>query len=88
MITLEIEREHLARADRDIAQGEARVAAQIELVERLRSIGHGPGAAEALLATMRQTLQAWRDHRDEILRIIERLERADRKPGAKRPQNP
>lgn len=74
MLDLATEREHLAKADRDIAEGEERIRRQAELIERLREGGHSLSEAERLLATLTQTLQLWRDHRDEILRTIARLE--------------
>jgi hypothetical protein len=74
MIDLETEKENLAKANRDISEGEDRIARQTELVERLRRSGHSVAQAERLLDTLHQTLQSWRDHRDEILRTITRLE--------------
>ncbi len=84
-LTLEVERDHLAKADRDIAEGEARVGRQVELVERLREGGQGTSEAETLLETLAGTLQAWRDHRDEILRQIARLESGALDPGTGTP---
>ena len=78
MTGLAVEREHLVKADDDIAHGERRITGQMLLVERLREIGCETGGAEELLATPRQTLAAWRDHRDEILRRIAHLERPAR----------
>ena len=72
MTQLAEEREHLAQADRDIVAGERRVAAQMLLVERLRRDGHDTHAAE-LLANLQGTLEAWRAHREQILREIARL---------------
>ncbi|MEZ0169387.1 hypothetical protein [Microvirga sp. TS319] len=40
------EREHLARAERDIAEGERRVTRQMLLVEELRRDGHDTTEAE------------------------------------------
>ena len=74
MLDLATEREHLAKAERDIAEGEERISRQAQLIERLREGGHSLSEAQALLATLTQTLQTWRDHRDEILRTIARLE--------------
>lgn len=74
MADLATELKHLAKAESDIAAGERRVSAQALLVERLRDGGHETGEAEALLLTLRQTLAAWRGHRDEILRTVARLE--------------
>lgn len=77
MLDLATEREHLAQANRDIADGEMRIGRQVALVERLRANGHSPTDAEKLLATLRHTLQTWQDHRQEILRAIARLESAE-----------
>ena len=81
MLDLATEREHLAKADRDIAEGEARISHQVELIERLREQGHDLSNAKGLLSTLEQTLQAWRDHRDEIIRTIARLESGGMEPG-------
>ncbi|MBV9749245.1 MAG: hypothetical protein JO157_10555 [Acetobacteraceae bacterium] len=74
MTELARERESLVKADSDIADGERRITAQTLLVERLRRDGHGTGEAERLLQTLRQTLEAWKEHRDEIRVVIARLE--------------
>ena len=74
MLDIATERAHLAKAERDLVAGEARIARQAALVERLRPGGEGVEAAEALLETLRQSLLGWRAHRDEILRTIARLE--------------
>lgn len=75
MLDLATEREHLAKADLDLAEGEARISRQIELIDRLRKGGHSVSEAEGLLDTLQQTLQAWQGHREEIIRTIARLER-------------
>jgi flagellar motility protein MotE (MotC chaperone) len=77
MLDLATEREHLAKADRDIAEGEARISHQVELIERLREGGHSVSDAERLLTTLQQTLETWQNHREEILRTIARLERGE-----------
>ena len=40
----------------------------------LQDAGHDTRAAEQLLLNLRRTLEAWRDHREAILREISRLE--------------
>ena len=75
MPTLAIEKDHLAQAERDLAEGQARIARQSVLVEHMQNAGQDVTQAEALLDNFRQTLSAWQDHRDEILRTIARLER-------------
>ena len=71
MPDLDLEREHLGRAERDIAEGERRVTRQMLLIERLRQEGHDTAEAEKLLLTLRETLAEWQAHRDEILRNLE-----------------
>ena len=91
MIDLATEKETLAKADRDVAEGERRVAQQAELIEHMRSRGspHDVTAAEGLLRTLQETLQSWRDHRATIIRTIADME-AGRLPGgpASEPANP
>ena len=74
MLDLATEKEHLAKAESDIAEGERRITQQTELIERLRRDDHNVGEAETLLETLRQTLRTWQDHRDLILVTIARLE--------------
>jgi hypothetical protein len=74
MLHIDIERAHLARAERDIVEGQARIARQVELLDRLGPRSQDRKQGEALLQVFRQTLQAWQEHRDEILRTIARLE--------------
>ena len=74
MSDLATEKDHLAKAERDIVEGEERVERQAELVGRMRGAGQDVSLAEALLRTLCETLQQWKDHRDEILRAIARLE--------------
>ncbi len=73
MPDLEAEEKHLAKAERDIADGEERIARQTAIAGRLQAGGQDAKAAEALLRTLRETLAVWKDHRDEILRTIARL---------------
>lgn len=74
MIDLATDRQHLAKAERDIAEGEGRVARQADLVERLRRDGHDVARSEALLRTLRETLRAWEDRRQGTLRTIANME--------------
>ena len=67
-----VEREHLAKAERDIAEGERRITKQTLLIEKLREDGHDVAEAEKLLQTLQETLTEWEAHRDEILRELER----------------
>lgn len=66
------ERDHLAKADMDIAAGEKRVAEQIALIEWMTKKGQDTAEAEKLLRTLEQTLETWREHRQNILDAIAR----------------
>ncbi|WP_414473117.1 hypothetical protein [Microvirga sp. M2] len=68
------EREHLARAERDIAEGERRVTRQTLLVEELRRDGRDTGEAERHLLILQETLASWYSHRDLILQELARHE--------------
>lgn len=71
---LDRERHDLAKAERDIADGEDRVTRQMLLLDELRRDKHDTKDAEAILVTMQQTLRLFRDHRELILAEIDRLE--------------
>ena len=66
------ERNHLAKAERDIAEGEERITRQMLLIEKMRQDGHDATEAEKMLRTLRETLSAWQEHREEILRELAR----------------
>jgi len=76
-----LEREHLAKAERDIAEGESRVTRQMLLIERMRQDGHDTAEAEKLLLTLEDTLAAWQAHREEILRELDRHDALRSGPG-------
>lgn len=67
------ERGHLARADRDVADGERHVAEQEERVARLRECDEDATLAEDLLRTFQATLDQHRTHRASILDRLARL---------------
>ena len=67
-----LEREHLAKAERDIAEGERRVTRQMLLIEKMRQDGHNTAEAEKLLLALEDTLAEWQAHREEILRELDR----------------
>ena len=67
-----LERKHLAKAERDIVEGERRVTRQLVLIEKMRQEGHDTDEAEKLLLTLEDTLAEWHAHREEILRELER----------------
>jgi len=52
----------LALARRHVILGEVLVARQMAIVEQLRRQGHDSAPAERLLATLRQSLNAMREH--------------------------
>jgi hypothetical protein len=72
---LEFERATLVRADRDIAEGEARIARQFTLINQLRGDGHDTAKAEQMLLLLEQTLTTWIAHRELIRERIGYLER-------------
>lgn len=67
-----LEREHLAKAERDIAEGERRITRQMLLIERMHQEGHDTTEAERLLLSLRETLAEWQAHREKILQELER----------------
>lgn len=71
------EREDLAKADVDIAEGERRLAQQISLIQWMAKKGQDPEEATKLLWNYQTTLEAWREHRRLILQEIARLEGPD-----------
>ena len=58
---------HLRLADRHIAEGELRIAAQFTLVEKLRRAKRSTGPAEDMLELLRTTMVAWQYHRSLIV---------------------
>ncbi|PVE20656.1 hypothetical protein DC522_30990 [Microvirga sp. KLBC 81] len=67
-----LEWEHLAKAERDIAEGERRITRQMLLIEKMLQEGRDTAEAEKLLLILRETLAEWQAHREEILRDLER----------------
>ncbi len=63
--------EHLAIAERHIAQGLTLLAKQEALIADLERHHHDAKGANAVLATMRQTQSLHIDDRDRILRELE-----------------
>lgn len=64
------EDEHLALAQRHVAEGEQRVAQQMRLVDRLATDGRDTADAAKFLETLMQSLAVMRDHLQLILREI------------------
>ena len=80
MLDLATEKQTLIKAERDIAEGEARIVRQMDLIGNLRERGEDPARAEELLHTLQDTLDAWKQHRDEIVLTIARLESGNLRP--------
>jgi hypothetical protein len=59
-------REHLARADRHIAELRSRISHQLEIIERLRSYGISDEDREDLLAILGESLRILQRHRELI----------------------
>ena len=74
MPDLQQEREHLAEADRHIAEGRRRVADQVALIARLAQDGHDTTQARRLLLTLEASLEGRHEHRQIILCNIARLD--------------
>ncbi len=55
-------KDHLTQAQRHVREGEQRVADQRQRIAQLAADGHDTTDAEALLATLEQTLALMRDH--------------------------
>jgi hypothetical protein len=58
----------LAVADRDVTEGQERIARQAEVVCELEAQGHDTTDAQNLLLVMQQSLDAVNTHRQQILR--------------------
>jgi len=72
-MTIEEERAHLAMADDNIADAEARIKHQRAIVAELEEHGHSSAAAQSVLQTMIEALAVMEDHRQLIKRELERL---------------
>jgi hypothetical protein len=66
----QMELAHLHLADRHIAEGELRVAAQVVLIEKIRGGNYPLGPAEDFLGLLRTTLAGWQDHRNLIIAAL------------------
>jgi hypothetical protein len=71
---LEMERRHLEQANRHIAEGRERLAAQRARVALMERRGHDTGLARDLLRHFERTLEHMLEHRELILREIDRLQ--------------
>ena len=71
------ETEHLAESERHIAEFRKRIADQEARIAELRRDGHSTEAAESLLRGFRETLRLGENHRELILREIDRMSGRD-----------
>jgi hypothetical protein len=60
----------LAAADRHIAEAQARIAQQAEIVRELGADGHDTANARSLLRFMQRNLGVMNSHRQQILREL------------------
>ena len=63
-------RQDLAAADRHIAEGQARIAQQADVVCALDADGHDTTDAQNLLRVMQESLDAMNAHRQQIVREL------------------
>ena len=73
-MSLEMERRHLEQADRHIAEGRERIAAQRARIALKKRRGHDSGLSEDLLRQFERSLERMLEHRELILREIDRLQ--------------
>jgi aspartate aminotransferase-like enzyme len=71
--TLQEEREHLAKADQHIADGNRRVTEQILRIKEMEGRGEDTQRAREMLQTLEAALTQMRRHRQLILDQIARL---------------
>ena len=71
---LEMEHRHLEQANRHIAEGRERIAAQRARVVLMQRGGHDTGPARDLLRHFERALELMLEHRELILREIDRLQ--------------
>jgi hypothetical protein len=64
-------KQHLAQADRHIAEGREPIDKQTAIVAQLEQDGHDTCLARQLLDPLEDTLQKQQQHREEILRELE-----------------
>jgi hypothetical protein len=71
---LEMERRHLEQADRHIAEERERIAAQRARIALKERRGHDAGLSRDLLRQFESSLENMLEHRELILREIDRLQ--------------
>jgi hypothetical protein len=67
--------EDLAQADRCITAAKKQIRRQKEIIEGLAQIGHDTHLAESLLGAMEQSLRAFEQHREVVLKSLKDKER-------------
>jgi hypothetical protein len=65
------QRRHLAQAEQHVAEAEAKIVRQRQLIEKLRRDGHETDLAESLLYALETSLHAFEHHRKLILEHLE-----------------
>jgi hypothetical protein len=73
MDIVEREREHLAEADRHIAQAKQKIELQKKVIEKLVQDGHETSVAESLLHATEHSLLAFEEHREAIIETMKTL---------------
>jgi hypothetical protein len=68
---MDMERRHLAQADRHIAECKAHVARQERMVEQLATRGHPTEVAQVMLEALQASLRAFEAHRKLIVSAID-----------------
>jgi hypothetical protein len=72
----ELEEEHLALANRHIAEAKERIARQSALIRRIAAAGWDTSLAEGLLQEMERALELMCVHRAQIMRELSELSRS------------
>jgi hypothetical protein len=67
--------EDLAQADRCVAAAKKQIGRQREIIEGLAQAGHDTNLAESLLGAMEQSLRAFEQHREVVLKWLKDQER-------------
>jgi hypothetical protein len=60
----------LDQIEEHIVRGDLCIAAQLDVIDRLREMGHDTGAAEAVLADFRASQQTRFECRDKLLELL------------------
>lgn len=79
---MDIERvkQHLALADRHVAEGRERINRQTAIIDQLQHRGHDTGLARQLLDLLEDTFQKHQMHREEIVQELELCGKARKDP--------